>query len=498
MLLNENLFESELKDEKLIKGKSDKTLQKNIETEIKAGKDPKQAASIAYSIQRKAKGLKESVEAVKRILEPLVTPRGTIRKPLGKDEKLPRYFRFKASTAGFANETGIVSYKGVDYVYTIQNGKLKVMSSDDAGWNWSDTLYKEDIEKTSKGHWVNKGKEGTHGEFSTKKAAREQQKAMFARGYKTNEALTNGEYDEFKKIGKETGVKTLGDLDKLTKEPEFYNKDGSRKSDINGLRDYRKALGKNFKIKEKFIKESTFTSITPTGEDMYFDIQDDGTITIYDEEGNVKLKSKTNPEYAKQVFKDLGMKQVNVKVDEPITESKDLKEDNSTSEFPEKIKRDNYIFTLDKNSVDNNGAEYVGEGGRVSISKWEAQAQALKEDTRTVIDTENNEIKTYTLDNVKKMEKPTAQEKEAGLTAIINALINDENEAIDGYNSAIVNFEVEGKGELTDVFRSILEEEQVHIGELQKVLNQLDPNFISNVEDGQEEASETLGETTKE
>lgn len=48
--------------EKLIKSKSDKALQKNIETEIKAGKDPKQAAAIAYSIRDKAKkkDLKES------------------------------------------------------------------------------------------------------------------------------------------------------------------------------------------------------------------------------------------------------------------------------------------------------------------------------------------------------------------------------------------------------------------------------------------------------
>jgi hypothetical protein len=41
-------------NEKLIKGKSKKTLQKNIKTEIEAGKYPKQAAAIAYDIQRKA------------------------------------------------------------------------------------------------------------------------------------------------------------------------------------------------------------------------------------------------------------------------------------------------------------------------------------------------------------------------------------------------------------------------------------------------------------
>lgn len=42
---------------------------------------------------------------------------------------------------------------------------------------------KEDTVKKD-GKWVNKGKEGTHGEFKTKKAADAQRKAMFANGYK--------------------------------------------------------------------------------------------------------------------------------------------------------------------------------------------------------------------------------------------------------------------------------------------------------------------------
>ncbi len=36
----------------LIQSGSQAALSKNIETEIKAGKDPKQAAAIAYSVQR--------------------------------------------------------------------------------------------------------------------------------------------------------------------------------------------------------------------------------------------------------------------------------------------------------------------------------------------------------------------------------------------------------------------------------------------------------------
>lgn len=39
----------------LIKSTSKKAIGKNIATEIKAGRPPKQAAAIAYSVQREAK-----------------------------------------------------------------------------------------------------------------------------------------------------------------------------------------------------------------------------------------------------------------------------------------------------------------------------------------------------------------------------------------------------------------------------------------------------------
>ena len=56
----------------------------------------------------------------------------------------------------------------------------------------------EDIEKTKSGKWVNKGKEGPHGEFKTKKAAREQQKAMFASGWKGESLEENADRDSIK------------------------------------------------------------------------------------------------------------------------------------------------------------------------------------------------------------------------------------------------------------------------------------------------------------
>jgi hypothetical protein len=42
----------EIEDMPLIEGKSDKARSENIATEIKAGKKPKQAAAIGYSVQR--------------------------------------------------------------------------------------------------------------------------------------------------------------------------------------------------------------------------------------------------------------------------------------------------------------------------------------------------------------------------------------------------------------------------------------------------------------
>lgn len=56
-------------------------------------------------------------------------------------------------------------------------------------FNKKSTL-KEDTVKQGNA-WVNKGKEGTHGKFKTKKEADAQRKAMFAQGYKINESYAS-------------------------------------------------------------------------------------------------------------------------------------------------------------------------------------------------------------------------------------------------------------------------------------------------------------------
>ena len=78
-----------------------------------------------------------------------------------------------------------------------------------------------------------------------------------------------------------------------------------------------------------------------------------------------------------------------------------------------------------------------------------------------------------------------------GMAAVISDLIKDEYEAIDGYNSAIATSEAEGFGDMVKVLTEIQAEENLHIGQLQAIMNTLDPN-AHLVDDGQAEGVEQL------
>ena len=78
-----------------------------------------------------------------------------------------------------------------------------------------------------------------------------------------------------------------------------------------------------------------------------------------------------------------------------------------------------------------------------------------------------------------------------GMATIISDLIKDEYEAIDGYNSAIATAEAEGFGDMINVLTEIQAEENVHIGQLQTLMNTVDPN-AHLVDDGKQEGIEQL------
>lgn len=78
-----------------------------------------------------------------------------------------------------------------------------------------------------------------------------------------------------------------------------------------------------------------------------------------------------------------------------------------------------------------------------------------------------------------------------GMASVISDLIKDEYEAIDGYNSAIATAEAEGFVDMVKVLTEIQAEENLHIGQLQAIMNTLDPN-AHLVDDGQQEGIEQL------
>ncbi len=75
----------------------------------------------------------------------------------------------------------------------------------------------------------------------------------------------------------------------------------------------------------------------------------------------------------------------------------------------------------------------------------------------------------------------------SGISSVINALIIDEWEAIENYNSAIISARDCGYDDIVEVLTGIQNEENKHVGELQECLKKLTPS-AEKITDGAEEA----------
>jgi hypothetical protein len=78
-----------------------------------------------------------------------------------------------------------------------------------------------------------------------------------------------------------------------------------------------------------------------------------------------------------------------------------------------------------------------------------------------------------------------------GLATVINTLIKDEWDAIQAYNDAIVTFETEGKNDLVQVLQDILNEENLHVGQLETLLEQVSGS-ANSIDAGKAEAEVQL------
>ena len=119
--------------------------------------------------------------------------------------------------------------------------------------------------------------------------------------------------------------------------------------------------------------------------------------------------------------------------------------------------------------------------------------EAVEEDNLPDVVTDIDlELKNPIEDISKAEEEHFEDTVKTGLSHLLTDLIKDEWEAYEGYKSAIEMFKTEGvEVEIVNVLEEILGEELVHIGQLQKCLELVEPQ-AAEIPEGEKEAEKQL------
>ena len=167
-------------------------------------------------------------------------------------------------------------------------------------------------------------------------------------------------------------------------------------------------------------------------------------------------------------------------------------------------KRFHFEFTVDgiKSSQDvsaltlKDGQDLIRKqynGKTVAFQKSEEkpkQPNAVQEDFE--VDDEFVEFETEKKDYTSYEHGEAPKEgPESAMASTINALIRDEWEAIEGYNSAILVARECGMSDICEVLTGIQNEENKHVGELQRCL-ELVTDSATLIQDGQKEAAQEM------
>ena len=100
-------------------------------------------------------------------------------------------------------------------------------------------------------------------------------------------------------------------------------------------------------------------------------------------------------------------------------------------------------------------------------------------------------------DSTEKKEDEVSESSVAtGILSLLNSLIIDEWEAIDGYNSTIESLStLTGNYDaIISILRDIVKEEMIHVGQLQYSLNLISPDALDSIQTGEHEGKEQTQE----
>lgn len=533
--------------------------------------------------------LNESIDEVKNILQPLVTKDNKVR-ALKDSEKLPRGFRFKSGT----DTSGEVSYKGTDYAYAIVNGKLKVMTSTDAGDNWSETIYKESIENVyqmflktieeyADEHDLDLDNLTKHNDIIPEagdyyRAAVEDLISLGKEWKGYFGKISHTVLDDIKEMVKEKlGIgeilkKLKDDATKyLTESFKVVNKNGKNASnsetiykedldheykvftiklkDDNGniyteeekIPAYVLSANPNLDLKE-YLKDYYYDEIlevTPSGYvktesldniqtavDKIFSSGDKGypyamldrmksDCEYYLGYGNRSSKylwgkdPKQHIEIMKAIYNRLDPKPEWLTIDkineyeknmleEPLEYDSTVKNESFEDEHLGEVSKKEFTVT----AVDKNGSTYLGRVKAKDNKEAENKFLTYKDNKDLQIagshETTPDEIRkgVRLIEDMEMVPETPTVGPELGIAGVINSLIIDEFEAIDGYNSAIATAEQEGMTDIINVLKDIANEENLHVGQLQTCLAKVSPNAQS-IDNGQVEAQQQLDDVNQ-
>ena len=79
-----------------------------------------------------------------------------------------------------------------------------------------------------------------------------------------------------------------------------------------------------------------------------------------------------------------------------------------------------------------------------------------------------------------------------GLTSLVSTLIKHEWEAIDLYNSILLTFRQANNQEAEEILNNIINDDYVHVGQLEKLAQLINP-LANNIELGQQETESQVG-----
>ena len=423
----------------------------------------------------------------------------------------------------------------------------------------------EDVKKLPNGKWANVGKDGKadSGKFKTKEEADAQRKAMFANGYKESikEPLS---YEDTKKILKDKISKfpkgalsranirdiLVADCNYSTKDAnDFVSKFGVSgvrtlvgesleesvmdpldKNETKKLEDYFK---KNYPEEYEDAEIKTVWSVsfidnkTPP---MYFN--NELKLKDYIKRNKVAISSAykgknkvivLNGGKSSDDIKYIPIETPEVLWDNPKYDNKlkiesleESVDESSTDEDKYKI----WVFDKELNAWEswgNTDKPYVypelaaAFGERIKVlplGVFPKVEECLTEDVEIEIETKDEpkveveDSDEHSIENVPDMPQTDCK---MTIATLLNPLIKDELEAIDGYNSTVATIRSMMEDETTDksidyegiiaVISEITNEENLHIGQLEKLLETVSPNAKS-IDDGKDEATEQLEETS--